>query len=430
MRHLLTVFFLFALVFSAKGEVELEIGGDAYVRWFSRQIIPTPLDRLSDDDPRKSQGFAQMARLQFDLVHDEGVALRTRTVFAGDKWAGDVIREGEARTVRNPPVGNNGIQGNTDDARGGYNVRLDYGFLEYRKLGWLFRAGRQESNWAECLTNCDDRRDRLLVLRPMWDGFVIAVYDKRDSGEYTRDSDDADMYGLLYLRYAGPMEYGILFARWENRDKSYFLTGVNNISPYIKYRYKDLDTQLLVNWVGKGSAASSFPDHHYAYALRLGYQVNDRFRLDSQTLQIHRGGYISIGYDTYLSMVNNNPEHNQSNQMTTYLGGLGNTLGFVDEREHREYLYSLRAQYRATDALTFGIAGGLFRKHQAIEFTDFNLSTFAFEKYRMENHHYRVVDLTAQYALTSNASIRANLGRMFGSVQNKSAAAVNFEANF
>jgi hypothetical protein len=179
------------------------------------------------------KALPQMARIKFDMVHDEGVALRTRTVLMGDKWGGDVISPASntltlngsnffPRPIHTPAAGSNGVTGNSDDSRGGYAVRMDYGFLEYRKLGWLFRAGRQESNWAECLTNCDDRRDRLLVLRPMWDGFVIAVYDKRRPGLSSSDSDDGDMYGLLYLRYAGPLEYGILFARWKIRIKVIF----------------------------------------------------------------------------------------------------------------------------------------------------------------------------------------------------------------
>jgi hypothetical protein len=428
--HYLVIFLtLMTLGTSAWGEVEFDIGGDAYVRWFSRQNIPLDPNGYPGTNERKHQGFAQMARLKIDLVHEEGVALRTRTLLAGDKWSGDIIEAGGTRTlVRTPPVGSNGVQGNTDDGRGGYNVRLDYGFLEYRKLGWLFRAGRQESNWAECLTNCDDRRDRLLVLRPMWDGFVIAVYDKRKAGDYHSDSDDADMYGLAYLRYAGPLEYGVLLARWENPDKSYLLTGVNNISPYVKYRRGNFDSQVLANYVGQGSSKSSFPDHHYAYALRLGHQLTDRWRFDTQTLQVHRGGYLSIGYDTYLSMVNNNPEHNQSNQMSTYLGGLGNYLGFLDDKDHREYLYSLRTQYKATSKLTLGLAGGILRKHQPLE--TFKMTPDFKFIYETRNLHFRALDLTAHYQLTSNASLRANVGRLFGSTYNLSAAAINFEASF
>jgi hypothetical protein len=437
MRALIVLLFLLSMIQNVRAEVEFEFGGDAYVRWFSRDLHDVQSKYRSHApfnttvvnpprSPRKSQGFAQMARLKFDMVHDEGVALRTRTVLMGDKWGGDVIAPASntltingtnyfPRPIHTPAAGNNGVTGNSDDSRGGYAVRMDYGFLEYKKLGWLFRAGRQESNWAECLTNCDDRRDRLLVLRPMWDGFVIAVYDKRRPLLNTSDSDDGDMYGLLYLRYAGPLEYGVLFARWENPNKSYFLTGVNNISPYVKYQGEQFNAQVLVNWLGQGSSKSYFPDHHYAYALRAGYQVNDQWRFDAQTLQIVNAGYISVGYDTYLSMVNGNPEHNQTNQMAMRLGGFGTATG---GRDARESLYSLRTSYDVMPKLRLGLAGGFFQKYN-------HFNTVLAQK-KEDNV---AIDLTARYQLASNAVLKGNLGRVMGD-NHLTAMALNFEASF
>ncbi len=390
--------FLFFLMQTVHAELSVDYGADAYVRWYSNSNEVRGF--LFPSETGKKQGFAQMMRLRLDLKHEEGVSLKTRTLLVGDKWGGD------------NPKNNSAISGNSDDIGGGYTVRMDYGFLEYAKPGFLFRAGRQESNWAECLTNCDDRRDRFLVMIPAFDGFIIAVADKRESGLETRDGDDGDMLGLLYLRYGGNYEAGILAAYWNNSDKTYPLTGVTNISPYVKFRHKDLNVNLLANWVGMGSSKSWYPDHHYAVALQSGYQLTEKWKVEAQTLQIRNAGYISTGFDTYLSMVNNNPEHNQSNISAFRLGAFGTF--FSGGRDASEYLYSVRTHYALTDKWQLGIAGGLFSNYQF---------------FTKKTHKHEAIDATAKYQLTSRALIRGSFGRVLGDKQ-VTTSAVNFEASF
>ena len=240
--RLLVVFGLaFAVTAQAK-DIEVDFGADGYVKGFTK-------DKSALSPQNKDQGFAQLIRVRADFAHKDGLALKTRTVLSGDRWDGDT------------PVKNTSIVGVSDNGGGGNDVRLDYGYLEYKKNNWSFFAGRQVANWADCLTTCDDRRDRLLALAN-WEGLYVGlIYDKRTEGTIDRDTDDGDMYSVILLKFAPTYEAGLLAAYWVNADGTYVLGGAYNFSPYIKFKWGANRVNLLSNFIGWGEDTSWFSGH-------------------------------------------------------------------------------------------------------------------------------------------------------------------------
>lgn len=365
--------------------VKVDWGADAYVRSYMRE---TP-------EGDKASGFAQMLRLRLDLTPGEGLALRTRTVFSGDKWDGDQA----------------GVTGNSDNGGGGNNVRLDYGFLEFAEKGWMFRAGRQVASWADCLTVCDDRRDRFLVMNNLGKVMFFFVYDKRSEGDELSRSDDGDMYSVLALGLSESYEWGFLSAWWHNSKGNYLLKDVISLSPYIKVFNQTSQLKLLYHWIGQGDDGSLFPSHHHSAALKLEHQLSQKWKLQAQTLQVFNGGYVATGYDTYLSMVNNDRDHNSSNIRLVYLGGLG-TFNGGDKK--RDYLYSTKMSYRLNSRLTLAAAIG---------------SLTFYESKQDKSISQTVVDFSARYKLNSFSSIKASFGRLMGD-RYQNASMAQFEAEF
>lgn len=377
---------LYSQALWAKEEaVKPDWGADAYVRSYMRE----------NADGSKASGFAQMLRLRLDLEPGEGLAIRTRTVFSGDKWEGDQAS----------------VTGNSDNGDGGSNVRLDYGFLEYSHQGWMFRAGRQMASWADCLTVCDDRRDRFLVMNNLGKIMFFFVYDKRNEGKELSRSDDGDMYSLLALGLGQNYEWGFLSAWWHNSKGNYALKDVISLSPYLKVFNNTSQLKLLYHWIGQGAKDSLFPSHHHSGAIKIKHQLSDKWKLHLQTLQVFNGGYVATGYDTYLSMVNNDRDHNSSNIRLVYLGGLGS---FSGGDKKRDSLYSTKLSYELSSRLSFSTALG-------------HLSFYESKSEQTIKHS--VVDISARYKLNSFSSLKLSFGRLMGGrYQNTSMA--QFEAEF
>lgn len=365
--------------------ISTDWGAEAYVRSYMRET--------SEGD--KASGFAQMLRLRLDLSPGEGLTLRTRTVFSGDKWKGDQA----------------GVTGNSDNGGGGNDVRLDYGFLEYVEKGWMFRAGRQMASWADCLTVCDDRRDRLLVMNNFGKVMLFFVYDKRSEGEELSRSDDGDMYSLLALGLGESYEWGLLSAWWHNPKGNYVLKDVISLSPYLKVFNQKSQLKLLYHWIGQGDEGSLFPSHHHSAAVKVEHQLHQKWKLQAQTLQVINGGYVATGYDTYLSMVNNDQDHNSSNIRLVYLGGLG-TLNGGDKK--RDSLYSTKLTYQMSSRLSLSGALG---------------SLSFYESEQDETIRQSVVDISASYKLNSFSSIKASFGRLMGD-RHQNTSLAQFEAEF
>lgn len=377
---------------SAARDFEVDFGADGYVKGFSK-------DKNVNTPQNKDQGFAQLLRARVDFMHKEGIALKTRTVLSGDRWDGDT------------PVSNTSVKGVTDNGGGGNDVRLDYGFLEYKKEDWTFAAGRQVANWAQCLTTCDDRRDRLLVMKNIGGLYAAFVYDKRMEGTIDRDIDDGDMYSILLMKFDQDYEAGLLAAYWVNADGTYVLGGAWNFSPYIKYRWGAYRFNLLANWIGWGEDTSWFSGQHHVYVAQVERDLGAKFKIEAQALHTYAGGYLSTGFDTYLSMVNTNPDHNQSHIQAARIGGFGTFTGGKDQNET---LYSARLSYEISSDWSVSVAGGAFTLYELANTREVDLWA---------------LDAVAAYKLSSNATIKGSLGRIMGDY-GLSAGALALAASF
>lgn len=383
---LLMVFFIPTA--RAKNPVEASFGADAFVRGYQTKT-----------GHEKKSGFAQMLRVKIDLSPGDGISLKTRTILSGDKWDGDFGK------------GATNITGNSDNGKGGRVSRLDYGYLEYMKDEWMFRAGRQDASWAECLTVCDDRRDRLLAMKRRGSTYFFAVYDKRVEGSDEKDSDDGDMYSLLFVHFTAQSETGMLAAYWNNPDGSYVLKDVLSLSPYFKYKTNSWQYKALFHWIGQGDKKVSwYPGHHYAGALHATYD-NEKMKWENQIFHVKDGAFVGSGYDTFLSMVNNNPDYNQSNVQLVRLGGFGTLSGY---EKKKDTLVSTRMSYRWSSNFSTGLALG------ALQYYD----STAKEKIRQT-----AVDLTAIFVLTTTSKIKVHMGRLMGD-RYQGAAGAQFELDF
>lgn len=384
---LLLAIFSFKMA-QAQTPVTATFGADAYVRSYHTQ---TGSDKKS--------GFAQMLRVKLDLSPGDGISLKTRTILSGDKWDGDF------------GTGTTNVTGNSDNGKGGRISRLDYGYLEYMKDEWLFRAGRQDASWADCLTVCDDRRDRLLAMKRFGSTFVFAVYDKRIEGSDAKSSDDGDMYSLLFVHFTAQVESGMLAAYWVNPDGSYVLKDVLSLSPYLKYKNGSWQYKALYHWIGQGDKKVSwYPGHHHAGALHAVYD-NEKIKWESQIFHVRNGAFVGTGYDTYLSMVNNNPDYNQSNVQLVRLGGFGTLSGY---EKKKDTLISSRGTYRWNSSFSTGLALG------ALQYYD------ATAKVKVKQ---TALDLTATYVLNDYSKVKVHAGRLMGD-RYQNAAGAQFELDF
>lgn len=373
-------------------DLSVNYGVDGYVRGFTKEKnVTTRQD--------KDQGFSQLLRVRVDFAHQEGITVKTRTILSGDKWDGDT------------PNTNTSVTGSSDNGGGGSDVRLDYGFIEYKKNDWTFSAGRQTANWANCLTTCDDRRDRALVMTNFDGVYTALIYDKRSEGTIDRDTDDGDMYAILFLKYGANYEAGFLTAYWNNVDGTYVLGGAWNISPYVRFTVADFKINVLANFIGWGEKTSWFSGQHHVYVLSAEKMLGEKFKLEAQGMAIINGGYLSTGYDTYLSMVNNNPDHNQSQIQAARIGGFGT---FTGGKAQDESLYSARASYLLNDDWTLSLAGGVFTLYQSSTRTDADLWA---------------LDGVVNYKLTKHASIKGSYGRIFGDYH-LNAGSITLAVNF
>ena len=384
------LFLLFLIFFSMlptvaaelKG-VDLKVGGDGYVRGFSTK----------SNNGTKNQGYAQMLRLKMDLVTEDKIKVSTRTVLSGDQWAGDST--------------NNTVTGNNDNGSGGNDVRLDYGFIEVPfKDGWVARAGRQTANFSDCFNTCDDRRDRLLLLKFMGKFVPALVYDKRVEGSVANQGDDADMYAAALFYLDKVHEWALLYATWFNDDDSYVLRHVHNFSPYYKYKGDKFKALAVWNWLGAGDRSSWYHGHHNSFALKGEYRFHNDFDISGQIIYSEDGGLITSGYDTYSFVVNSDPDNNRSNSRLVRLGGFGTFTGGARDDEHfivsrlryfagpfttslaigkaREYIaptefdlmvYDLQVHYQYSKSLLFKGGVALVRNDRTEEATLFEMQT-------------------------------------------------------
>lgn len=314
-------FLFFSLSLMAQ-ELPVKLSGDAYVRGFTK-------DQARGAD---AKGFAQMIRVGADFKAEEGVQVKTRTVLSGTTWEGDIHTT-------------NADKGNNNPVYGQERLRLDYGFIEIPKNGFTLRAGRQVADWGECFNTCDDRRDRILLLKQLGPVFAGIDYDKRYEGAGATEGDDVDMWALVLFSKIDTFDVGMLTGYWTNmnaKGEGYRnLNHVLNVSPTLKGKMGNLEINGVYNYLGQGERYSTYPDSHHAAFMRLGYPLG-LFKIEAQGVWVINGGLVATGFDTFSSLVNNNQTHNASNTSQITLTGLGTKR---DYKKDDHQMYATRLSY-------------------------------------------------------------------------------------
>ena len=291
-------------------------------------------------------GLAHLIRLKGDLKHESGVSLHTSIEVAGDRWRGDDRKY--TGTGADDTTDAYNTTGAYNGGNRGDNVRLDLGYVTVplEATGGFIRVGRQAANWNNCLLVCDDRRDRILTVTPTAIGSIIALYDRRQDTARAQNEDNGDMISLGLVTKLGDFNAGFLWVHWFKNfegnvgtpeaaggQRSYVLQDAHIISPYLDGTIADGAVRLAggFNYVGQGAVEGPaadlyFQEDTFSYYLRAGTDAGP-VTLDLQYVAAQDGGLISNGFDTYSSLISNNPE-STANPTSVY--GMGSAFGRTD----------------------------------------------------------------------------------------------------
>ncbi|WP_370184984.1 hypothetical protein [Alloalcanivorax sp.] len=268
-------------------------------------------------DPRNDNdnGFAHLIRVKSDFLdEDTGISLHTSVELAGDRWSGD--------STRNSPTNPQAFNAtNTGD-----NVRLDLGYLQIPFGHTVLRVGRQATSYNNCFLVCDDRRDRVLLIQPFSKTFqVLAIYDRRRDLDTFENTDNGDQFvfgfvskpmGLdisaLYIKYLKNYEGDITQAT--NTSGPYVVSGADLFSGYISGNIGEVAKATVgANYFTNGKVTTPANNGQFVTEDALSQYI----RLEGsvgvmdwgvQYVGAQDGGYISPGFDTYSSLIQNNPE--------------------------------------------------------------------------------------------------------------------------
>lgn len=282
-------------------------------------------------------GWANYLRLKADFKDENtGVSVHTSIELTGSRWMGD-----DRGTAVSP-----GATGQYNPSSGGDNTRLDMGYAQVPFAnGTILRVGRQAANWNNCFLVCDDRRDRILTITPTGVGTLLALYDRRRDATSFTNLDNGDQVGLGLVTKAADFTVGLLYVHWFENAKdenittgAYVLSGLHLVSPYISGNLTDNLSLTAGFTFTEGSSTTSpantpnqyFNDVGWAEYVRLGTSVGG-VELNFQAAAAQDGGLISNGFDTYSSLINNNPD---STANPTSLYRMGGGLGLEDFNEY------------------------------------------------------------------------------------------------
>ena len=268
-------------------------------------------------DPRNDNdnGFAHLIRVKSDFLdEDTGISLHTSVELAGDRWVGD-------------QRGYTGAGANAFNANNkGDNVRLDLGYVQIPFGHTVVRVGRQATSYNNCFLVCDDRRDRVLLIQPFSKTFqVLAIYDRRRDLDTFENTDNGDQFvfgfvskpmGLdisaLYIKYLKNYEGDITQAT--NTSGPYAVSGADLFSGYISGNIGEVAKATVgANYFTNGKVTTPANNGQFVTEDALSQYI----RLEGsvgvmdwgvQYVGAQDGGYISPGFDTYSSLIQNNPE--------------------------------------------------------------------------------------------------------------------------
>lgn len=361
-------------------------------------------DAYGDDG--SGNGLANLLRLKADFKDENtGVSLHTSIQLAGSTFSGD-DRGMTANDINGQPVT---FTGGSYNNNGNETVTLDTGYVQIPIAGNLLRVGRQAANWNNCLLVCDDRRDRVSFLAPTSIGTWIALYDRRAdniSGNGVFESaDSGDMFSGGLITRLGGMNVGLLYVHFFKNSEAatYSFQNVNIFSPYISGSITEgLEFATGLNYVwgnDNGGGNSPFGDGTLA-----GLDVEDGWsgyaRLTGdvgmldwgvQYLGTFDGGLVDPGFDTYSSILNNNPASTQS---PTSLVSMGRALGI---QEYDEHLVIGQLGFNVTPKLKLtGAVGWFSADNGQLDVDDTSM----------------IYDVSASYQINDAVSTVASLGVM------------------
>ncbi|MBC7539163.1 MAG: hypothetical protein H7281_10100, partial [Bacteriovorax sp.] len=300
-------------------------------------------------------------------------------------------------------------------------THLDHAVIEYKKDGWITSVGRHAVTTPGCFLTCDDRRDRVQVLKVLKDYSVVAfAYDKRGEGSLTNARDDLDMYTVNYYGLTENFKYALQTGYWVSKKYDATTTGFNSVnldnikqvSPQIEGKLLGVDYNFYYTLLfgGKGTLFGTpiYKNDHHAFALKLAHDF-EIVKVEAQSIVTINGGLIAGGFDTLSSVINNSPDHNQS---SIKLRTIGFGLGVVKKNES---VHMLRISKSITTELSVSLGGGYTKILKAVAGTILEED--------------KIVDATAKYAFSKSLNLAAAYGKFYG--DNKDAAgSLTLNANF
>lgn len=278
-------------------------------------------------------GFGHLIRVKGNFLDEEtGISVHTSVELAGDRWVGD--NHGGA----DHPGFNTGSRGDT--------VRLDLGYLQVPVGHTVFRIGRQATSYNNCFLVCDDRRDRVMMIQPFSKTLTLVVgYDRRQDNDIFAHQDNGDQVNAGLIAKVGGWDASLLYVKWLNNYEGtiataptpYALSNVDLFSGYLSGDLAGLAKATVgFNYFMNGNVEhpinqdAYFTDQAPSAYLRLeqSFGVAD---LGLQYVMTKDGGLVSGGFDTYSSLINNNPDATQS---ATSMYTMGSALGQKDFDEN------------------------------------------------------------------------------------------------
>lgn len=362
---------------------KFNFSGDAYVRGYFK----------NSTGDQGTQAFAQFFRLNIDAKPDDNLVVKTGLVLAGESWEGDVHKT--------TATGGTAIGGTNEDGSGNGDItHLDHAQIEYTKDGWITSVGRMAVTSPGSFLTSDDRRDRIQVVKIFENYHALAlVYDKRAEGTLNNSKDDLDMYSANYYGVYQGFKFAIQTGYWQMKGNTTGaanltnLDGIKQVTPQFEGTLGGVAFNLYYTLLWGGTVL--FPDEHHSLALKLSKDF-EIFKVEAQSMLTRDGGLIAGGFDSLSSVINNNPDHNQS---LIQLRRIGLALGAKNVDEH---FSAVRFSKLVAEDLTVGLGGGLGKMYTTTNFTTF----------RKEDN--TVVDATARYNVSKNLALTGLYGHFFG----------------
>ncbi|HEX5676629.1 MAG TPA: hypothetical protein VFX91_01540, partial [Alcanivorax sp.] len=213
----------------------------------------------------------------------------------------------------------------------------------------VVRVGRQATSYNNCFLVCDDRRDRVLVIQPLSKKLqVLAIYDRRQDNQTFSNHDNGDQVVLgfvakpmgldvsaLYITYLNNYEGDLTDPILAGEGAPYAIAGADLFSGYVSGNVGELAKATVgFNHFSNGGVENNTTGNEGDFFTDASLSQYIRFEgsvgvLDwgVQYAGAQDGGLIASGFDTYSSLINNNPE-NTANPTSVY--NMGALLGVED----------------------------------------------------------------------------------------------------